>query len=100
MFGAALLRGASPTMTSAPGLARRSSHRLTRLAASESYLVLLVSAACCLLLLGVGAFVMSDTWLALVAGRVVAGGGPPSTDMLTAWTLGREWVDQQWLGQL
>jgi hypothetical protein len=52
------------------------------------------------MLLGAGVFVMSDTWLALAAGRVVAGGGPPSTDTLTAWTLGRDWIDQQWFGQL
>jgi hypothetical protein len=69
-------------------------------AADENYLVLLVCAAAGLLLLGGGLFVMSDTWLALVAGRVVAASGPPSTDALTAWTLGRHWVDQQWLGQL
>ena len=74
--------------------------RLARGAAGENYLVLLVAAAATVLLLGIGAFVTADTWLALASGRVVADGGPPSTDTLTAWTLGREWVDQQWLGQL
>lgn len=74
--------------------------RLMILASSESYLVLLVAGAAALMLLGIGVFVTPDTWLALVSGRVVAEGGPPSTDSLTAWTLGREWIDQQWLGQL
>lgn len=67
---------------------------------SEHYLVLLVTGAAALMLLGVGIFVTPDTWLALVSGRVVEEGGPPSSDSLTAWTLGRDWVDQQWLGQL
>jgi hypothetical protein len=72
---------------------------MVRGAACESYLVLLVCAAASLLLLGIGLFVMTDTWLALVAGRAVATSGPPATDSLTTWTLGRDWVDQQWLGQ-
>jgi hypothetical protein len=61
---------------------------------------MLVCGIAIVLLLGIGAFVMSDTWLALAAGRVVAAHGPPAHDTLTAWTLGREWIDQQWLGQL
>lgn len=68
-------------------------------AASESYLVLLVGAAATLLLLGLGFLISSDSWLALTAGRVVAESGPPSVDTLTTWTVGREWIDQQWLGQ-
>lgn len=79
-----------------PGLVAR----LARRAAGESYLVLLVCAAATLLLLGLGFLVTPDTWLALASGRVVAHGGPPSTDTLTAWTLGHDWTDQQWLGQL
>ncbi|UTI65904.1 hypothetical protein NBH00_06745 [Paraconexibacter antarcticus] len=59
-------------------------------------LVLLTGA---LLFLGVGAFVTPDTWLAIAAGRVVAG-GIPHHDTLTAWTVGHRWIDQQWLGQL
>lgn len=62
--------------------------------------MLLACAAAILLLLGLGFLVTADTWLALVSGRVVADGGPPATDTLTAWTLGRDWIDQQWLGQL
>lgn len=87
--------------------ALRSSHdtasvvaRLACRIASENYLVLLVGIATTLLLLGLGYLVTPDTWLALVSGRAVAGGGPPSTDTLTGWASGRDWIDQQWLGQL
>jgi hypothetical protein len=73
--------------------------RVVGRAASENYLVLLAGAAATLLALGIGYFVTADTWLALVAGRVVADGGPPATDSLASWTLGRDWIDQQWLGQ-
>jgi hypothetical protein len=42
----------------------------------------------------------ADGWLALVAGRLIAHHGLPSRDTLAALTTGREWIDQQWLGQL
>jgi hypothetical protein len=40
-----------------------------------------------------------DGWLTLVAGRSIARHGLPNTDMLTVYTLGQRWIDQQWLGQ-
>lgn len=86
-----------------PRIFSHRSQRVSRLinrAASESYLVLLVSMAAILLLAGLGLLVTADSWLALTAGRVVAESGPPSTDTLTTWTLGRDWIDQQWLSQL
>lgn len=43
---------------------------------------------------------LSDSWLVIVAGREVVQNGFPSHDTLTIWTQGREWVDQQWLGQV
>jgi hypothetical protein len=43
---------------------------------------------------------LGDTWLALVAGREVWAHGLPHHDMLTIWTLGHPWIDQQWLSQL
>lgn len=43
---------------------------------------------------------VSDTWLALVAGREIVQHGLPSHDHLTVLANGRRWVDQQWLGQL
>ena len=44
--------------------------------------------------------IFADSWLALVVGREIAAHGLPSHDALTAATLGRRWVDQQWLGEL
>jgi len=42
------------------------------------------------------AFFVPDSWLTLVDGRLIARSGLPHVDMLTAWTLGRPWTDQQW----
>src|SRR4051812_27597356 len=41
-----------------------------------------------------------DGWMALVSGRWIAQQGLPTHDMLTVWTHGRRWIDQQWLAQL
>ena len=41
-----------------------------------------------------------DTWLGLVAGRLIAHHGLPHHDTLNAITAGRGWVDQQWLAHL
>jgi len=41
-----------------------------------------------------------DTWIALTAGREVAGHGIPHHETLTTVAHGRVWVDQQWLAQL
>lgn len=46
------------------------------------------------------ALIQPDTWVALVTGREVADHGLPSVDRLTLLAQGRQWVDQQWLGQL
>jgi hypothetical protein len=43
---------------------------------------------------------LPDTWLALVAGRLIAADGLPHRDTLTFWTLGRSWTDQQWAAHL
>jgi len=43
---------------------------------------------------------VQDSWLTLVSGREIVQHGLPHTDSLTVWTLGRPWIDQQWLGQL
>lgn len=42
---------------------------------------------------------VQDSWLTLVSGREVVTNGLPHVDTLTEWTLGREWIDQQWLAQ-
>lgn len=59
----------------------------------------------CAAFVGVAAILVPDQlspdgWLALVAGRLIAHDGIPHHDTLAALTAGREWIDQQWLGQL
>ena len=44
--------------------------------------------------------VNADGWLALVAGRWIAQHGLPHHEVLTVWSHGEQWVDQQWLAQL
>ena len=41
-----------------------------------------------------------DTWFSLIAGRLIWNNGLPHDDSLAALTLGRTWVDQEWLGHL
>src|SRR4051794_20429821 len=43
---------------------------------------------------------VQDSWLTLASGREIVAHGLPQADALTIWTSGRQWVDQQWLGQL
>jgi hypothetical protein len=42
----------------------------------------------------------SDSWYAIFGGHEVVHHGLPLHDNLTIWTQGRDWVNQQWLGQL
>jgi len=44
--------------------------------------------------------VVQDSWLSFVDGRLIARHGLPHVDTLTSWTLGRHWIDQQWLAHL
>jgi hypothetical protein len=44
--------------------------------------------------------VRSDTWYTLVSGRLIWASGLPHRDTLTTLTLGKPWVDEQWLAQL
>lgn len=44
--------------------------------------------------------VSTDGWLSLVAGREIVRRGLPTHDRLTVLGSGRDWIDQQWLGQL
>ena len=45
-------------------------------------------------------FLVQDSWLSFVDGRLVAEHWLPHADTLTATTLGRPWIDQQWLAHL
>lgn len=66
----------------------------------EALPILVVAVYAVLLCARLPELVAQDTWLALVAGREVVQHGIPSNDMLTIWTAGEPWVDQQWLAQL
>ncbi|MGZ4335286.1 MAG: hypothetical protein ACXVRJ_13585 [Gaiellaceae bacterium] len=68
--------------------------------AEESRLVISVAVFSAVLLWNLHVQINQDAWLALAGGRVVFQHGFPHHDWLTAWTAGRTWVDQAWLGQL
>jgi hypothetical protein len=44
--------------------------------------------------------VAGDSWYTLLGGRLVERAGIPHNDTWTVLTLGREWIDEQWLAQL
>ena len=68
--------------------------------AHESLPIVVCSAFLALLAALVPQLLSSDGWLALVSGRLIAHHGLPHHDSLAALTYGRDWVDQQWFGQL
>jgi hypothetical protein len=43
---------------------------------------------------------LSDSWYAILGGREIVRHGLPGHDALAVWSHGKEWIDQQWLGQL
>jgi hypothetical protein len=43
---------------------------------------------------------LSDTWFAILGGHEIVHHGLPGQDTLTVWSHGKDWIDQQWLGQL
>jgi hypothetical protein len=49
---------------------------------------------------GIPAHLAQDSYLALVAGRIIAAHGIPHHDYLTVMAHGVRWIDQQWLAQL
>jgi hypothetical protein len=64
------------------------------------FLVLVLAAGAALQLVLSRGAIISDAWYSLLGGRIVGRDGLPGHDALTAMTLGRDWVDQQWLGHL
>src|SRR6266700_2678155 len=44
--------------------------------------------------------ISQDTWLSLLAGRTIAHSGLPRHETLTYLSLGKRWIDQQWLAHL
>ncbi len=74
--------------------------RLLAVLRAEGLLVLLVSLPVGLLAYRLADAITQDTWLSILGGREIVVHGLPRRDGLTTWTLGRSWVDQQWLAQL
>lgn len=74
--------------------------RVAELLAREPFVVLVLALDALVLTFRLPDVVGSDTWLALVGGRLVSNSWLPHHDTLTIWSQGTTWVDQQWLGQL
>jgi hypothetical protein len=70
-----------------------------RVLGEESATLLLLAVYLCTTLALIPDELVQDSWLTLLSGREVVESGLPREDTLTAWTLGREWIDQQWLAQ-
>jgi hypothetical protein len=74
--------------------------RVAELLAREPFVVLVLALDALVLTFRLPDVVGSDTWLALVGGRLVSDSWLPHHDTLTIWSHGITWIDQQWLGQL
>ena len=66
----------------------------------EVSVVALFAVYCLVVLAALPQELVQDSWLTLVSGREVVEHGLPGADRLTVWTLGSDWVDQQWGAQL
>ena len=79
---------------------RRLTSRALRLLEENGLLVVVIGTLGAALLLLGPALLVSDSWLAFVAGREIATHGLPSHDAIAVLTHGTRWTDQQWLAQL
>ena len=79
---------------------RAPARRVTDFLAAENLLLVVLGLYACALLLRLPSQIAQDSWLALLSGREVAEHGLPSVERQFIQTAGREWIDQQWLGQL
>jgi hypothetical protein len=82
------------------GFVKRHVERLGAWSLRETLLFPVVALYVVTLALNLPRELFSDGWYAILGGSEVVRHGLPSHDTLTSWTLGREWIDQQWLGQL
>ena len=84
----------------ATGFGRRLRSRALVVVEENGLPVVLTALLGAALLLLAPALFVSDSWLALAAGREVAVHGLPTHDGIALLTQGRRWTDQQWLAQL
>jgi hypothetical protein len=96
--GLAPVENRLPADAVAPSVRARSG--VVETLAREPFVLLVLALDALFLGLRPSIHVRSDTWLALVAGRVVSTDGLPHHDTLTIWAHDKTWIDQQWLGQL
>jgi hypothetical protein len=74
--------------------------RAWRLLADESLLVLCTSVFAIAFVLRLSGQMNQDAWLALTGGRTIVHDGLPHPETWTIWGAGKDFVDQQWLGQV
>jgi hypothetical protein len=74
--------------------------RAALLLEEDGTLVVVIAAFAAVLIVDLRNMLVTDGWMALLSGRVIAQHGLPAHDTLTIWAHGRSWVDQQWLAQL
>src|SRR5438552_1267566 len=82
------------------GFLRRQASRFGAWSLRETLLFPVVALYVVTLALNLPRELFSDGWYAILGGSEVVRHGLPTHDALTSWTHGREWIDQQWLGQL
>jgi hypothetical protein len=82
------------------GFLRRQASRLGAWSLQETLLFPVIALYVLTLALNLPRELFSDGWYAILGGSEVVRHGLPTHDALTTWTQGREWIDQQWLGQL
>jgi hypothetical protein len=66
----------------------------------NALLIVVLTACAAVLASSVRSAIGPDTWYSLMAGRLIWNNGLPHHDSVASLTLGRTWVDQEWLGHL
>ena len=66
----------------------------------NALLIVVLTACAAVLASSVRSATGPDTWYSLMAGRLIWNNGLPHHDSVASLTLGRTWVDQEWLGHL
>jgi hypothetical protein len=90
--------GSSPARSGAVREGLR--QRLTAWALREALLFPIVALFLVTMVSNLPRELLSDTWFAILGGHEIVRHGLPEHDALTVWSHGRDWIDQQWLGQL
>jgi hypothetical protein len=98
VHGATVQTGSKPASAHAKG--SRAARRVLTALDQNAFVILSLAACATVQIASLRSAMQSDTWYTLVSGRLISASGPPHHDTLTALTLGKPWVDEQWLAQL